>query len=413
MLGALPGQAREASHHLPDAYMTPTPPAHARLTPALVLLFAFCCGAIVANIYYSQPIIELIAPAVGLSAHGASLVVSLTQVGYALGLFLLVPLADLLENRRLILATVVLAAISLLGAAFTTRADVFLGISLLIGFSSVSVQMLIPMATHMAPEAIRGRVVGNIMSGLLLGILLARPIASVVADHLGWRAVFILAALAMVAILALLAFTLPRRQPAHSATYGALLLSMAQLLRRYPALRERARYQALMFAVFSLFWTTVPIELSRVYGLSQTQIALFALVGAMGAVAAPVAGRLADAGHSRAATLLGLLLAPVALLVGLLPGPGVLWLGLTGVLLDFAVQMSMVTGQRVIYDLDAQSRARLNGLYVTSIFIGGALGSAFASSLYERAGWAGVVALGTALPLVALALFCWRSRARS
>ncbi|WP_263263771.1 MFS transporter [Pseudomonas sp. RIT-PI-S] len=392
--------------------MTSTSPGHPPLTSALVLLFAFCCGAIVANIYYSQPILELIAPAIGLSAHAASLVVSLTQVGYALGLFLLVPLADLLENRRLILATLVLAVLSLLGAAFSARADAFLAISLLIGFSSVAVQMLIPMAAHMAPEAIRGRVVGNIMSGLLLGILLARPLASVIADHLGWRAVFIVAAAAMVAILALLAFTLPRRQPAHSASYGQLLLSMALLLKRYPALRERAFYQALMFAAFSLFWTTVPVELARVYGLSQTQIALFALVGAMGAVAAPVAGRLADAGHSRAATLLAMLLAPVAFALGEWPGGGVLCLALTGVLLDFGVQMSMVTGQRIIYGLDAHSRARLNGLYVTSIFIGGALGSAFASSLYERAGWGGVVALGMALPLLGLAVFLARSRGR-
>lgn len=392
----------------------PSPaPVHTPLTSGLVLLFAFCCGAIVANIYYSQPIIELIAPAVGLSAHGASLVVSLTQVGYALGLFLLVPLADLLENRRLILATVVVAGLSLLAAAFSQRADVFLGISLLIGFSSVAVQMLIPMAAHMAPEAVRGRVVGNIMSGLLLGILLARPMASLIADHLGWRAVYILAAVAMLAILTLLALTLPRRQPAHAATYGQLLVSMVRLLARYPALRERAYYQALMFAAFSLFWTTVPIELSRVYGLSQTHIALFALVGAMGAVAAPIAGRLADAGHGQTATLLALLLAPVAFLLALLPGNGVLWLALTGVVLDFAVQMSMVTGQRLIYTLDAQSRARLNGLYVTSIFIGGALGSAFASSLYERAGWAGVIAIGAALPLVGLAIFMYHARGRS
>jgi len=392
--------------------MTASTPEHPPLTSALVLLFAFCCGAIVANIYYSQPIIELIAPAIGLSAHGASLVVSLTQVGYALGLFLLVPLADLLENRRLILATVVLSALSLLGAAFTVRADVFLAISLLIGFSSVAVQMLIPMAAHMAPEASRGRVVGNIMSGLILGILLARPVASVVADHLGWRAVFIVAAGVSVAILALLAFTLPRRQPAHSASYGELLLSMLQLLKRFPALRERALYQALMFGAFSLFWTTVPVELTRVYGLSQTQIAVFALVGAIGAVAAPIAGRLADAGHGQAATLLALVLAPLAFLLGWLP-KGVIALAITGLVLDFAVQMSMVTGQRIIYELDASSRARLNGLYVTSIFIGGALGSAFASSLYERAGWGGIVALGMALPALGLVIFALQWRRRS
>lgn len=385
-------------------------PAHTPLTPALVILFAFCCGAIVGNIYYSQPILELIAPTVGLSAHQASLVVSLTQAGYALGLFLLVPLADLLENRRLILATVVLAAASLLAAAVTTRADAFLGVSLLIGFSSVSVQMLIPMAAHMAPEQNRGRVVGNVMSGLILGILLARPLASLIADHLGWRAVFMVAAVAMLAILTLLAFTLPARRPSHTASYGALLLSMLQLLRRHPALRERAFYQALMFAAFSLFWTTVPLELSRQQGLSQSQIGLFALVGAMGAIAAPLAGRLADAGHGRAASLLALMLAPLAFGLGLLPSGGVFWLAMTGVLLDFAVQMSMVTGQRIIYDLDASSRARLNGLYVTSIFVGGALGSAFASSLYERAGWFGIVSAGIALPTLGLVVFLSRWR---
>ncbi|MCF5282856.1 MFS transporter, partial [Pseudomonas syringae] len=160
------------------------------MTPAMVMLFAFCCGAIVANIYYAQPIIELIAPDIGLSSTAASLIVSLTQIGYALGLFFLVPLGDLLENRRLMLVTTVVAILSLLGAAFAEQPNVVLLVSLLVGFSSVSVQMLIPLAAHLAPEESRGRVVGGIMGGLLLGILLARPIASLVADHFGWRAVF-------------------------------------------------------------------------------------------------------------------------------------------------------------------------------------------------------------------------------
>lgn len=146
------------------------------MTPAMVMLFAFCCGAIVANIYYAQPIIELIAPDIGLSSTAASLIVSLTQIGYALGLFFLVPLGDLLENRRLMLITTAVAVLSLLGAAFAEQPNLFLLVSLLVGFSSVSVQMLIPLAAHLAPEESRGRVVGGIMGGLLLGILLARPI---------------------------------------------------------------------------------------------------------------------------------------------------------------------------------------------------------------------------------------------
>nr|WP_314584481.1 MFS transporter [uncultured Pseudomonas sp.] len=387
--------------------LTSTLQAPARgLTRAMVLLFAFCCGAIVANLYYAQPIVELIAPDLGLSASSASLIVSLTQVGYALGLLFLVPLSDLIENRRLMIATAVVAAASLLGAATMEHANGFLLVSLIVGFSSVSVQMLIPLAAHLAPEQSRGQVVGNIMSGLLLGILLARPLSSLVADHFGWRAVFMYAAVVMLAIIAVLALTIPRRVPDHKASYGQLLKSLVTLMGRHAVLRQRALYQGLLFAAFSLFWTAVPVELARHYGLSQSQIALFALVGAIGAIAAPIAGRLADAGLTQRASLIALMLAPVAFLLGLSkPGYSVIGLAVTGVLLDFAVQMSMVLGQRAIYALDPASRGRLNALYMTSIFVGGAIGSALASGLYERHGWEGVITLGAGLPVLALLVF--------
>ncbi|RJX74120.1 MFS transporter [Pseudomonas sp. LS-2] len=376
------------------------------LTRAMVLLFAFCCGAIVANLYYAQPIVELIAPDLGLSPGSASLIVSLTQIGYALGLLFLVPLSDLVENRTLMIATAVVASISLLGAATMEHATGFLLVSLIVGFSSVSVQMLIPLAAHLAPEKSRGQVVGNIMSGLLLGILLARPLSSLVADHFGWRAVFMGAAGVMLAIIGVLAVNIPKRVPDHKASYGQLLASLVTLLRRHPVLRQRALYQGLLFAAFSLFWTAVPVELARHHGLSQTQIAVFALVGAIGAIAAPLAGRLADAGLTRRASALAMILAPVAFAWGLTePGYSIVGLAITGVLLDFAVQMNMVLGQRAVYALDPASRGRLNALYMTSIFVGGAIGSALASSLYEHHGWQGVIALGTALPLLALAIF--------
>jgi predicted MFS family arabinose efflux permease len=387
--------------------LTPTLKAPAlELSRAMVLLFAFCCGAIVANLYYAQPIVELIAPDLGLSSSSASLIVSLTQIGYALGLLFLVPLSDLVENRKLMIATVVVAGASLLAAAMLQHANGFLLVSLVIGFSSVSVQMLIPLAAHLAPEQSRGQVVGNIMSGLLLGILLARPLSSLVADHFGWRAVFMYAAVVMLAIVAVLALTIPKRVPDHKASYGELLTSLVTLLRRHAVLRQRALYQGLLFAAFSLFWTAVPMELARRFGLSQTQIAVFALVGAMGAIAAPMAGRLADKGLTQRASLVALVLAPVAFLLGLkAPGYSVIGLALTGVLLDFAVQMSMVLGQRAIYALDPASRGRLNALYMTSIFIGGAVGSALASGLYEHYGWQGVIALGAGLPVLALVVF--------
>lgn len=381
-----------------------TPPH--TLTRGLVLLFAFCCGAIVANIYYAQPIVELIAPDIGLSAHSASLIVSLTQVGYALGLLFLVPLADLIENRKLMLATTVVATASLLTAAMSDHANAFLAISLLIGLSSVSVQMLIPLAAHLAPEQTRGQVVGNIMGGLLLGILLARPLSSVIADHFGWRVVFMGAAAMMLAITLVMALTIPSRTPDHKASYGQLLGSLLTLLRKHPMLRQRALYQGLLFAAFSLFWTSVPIELSRQHGLSQSQIAIFALVGAIGAIAAPFAGRLADAGHTQRASLVAMVLAPLAFLIGLSqPGYSIIGLAITGILLDFAVQLNMVLGQRAVYALDPASRGRLNALYMTSIFIGGAIGSALASSIYEQVGWHGVILLGAGLPIIALIVF--------
>ncbi|GAB0065189.1 MFS transporter [Pseudomonas syringae] len=378
----------------------------------MVMLFAFCCGAIVANIYYAQPIIELIAPDIGLSSTAASLIVSLTQIGYALGLFFLVPLGDLLENRRLMLVTTVVSILSLLGAAFAEQPNVFLLVSLLVGFSSVSVQMLIPLAAHLAPEESRGRVVGGIMGGLLLGILLARPIASLVADHFGWRAVFGSAAVVMIGISVVLATTMPKRLPDHRASYGQLLFSLWTLLRTQPVLRQRAFYQACMFATFSLFWTAVPLELSRNHGLSQSQIAIFALIGAIGAIAAPISGRLADAGYTRIASLGALLFGALSFLPGLVhPAYSVIGLAITGVVLDFCVQTSMVLGQRTIYALDAASRSRLNALYMTSIFIGGAIGSAVASPLFDHGGWSWVLIAGTALPLIAL-LALLRDRSR-
>ncbi|KAF1030495.1 MAG: putative transporter [Pseudomonas sp.] len=381
------------------------------MTRGMVMLFAFCCGAIVANIYYTQPIIELIAPDIGLSPTLASLIVSLTQIGYALGLFFLVPLGDLLENRRLMIATNLVAIASLLGAALTRQPNLFLLVSLLIGFSSVSVQILIPLAAHLAPAETRGRVVGSIMGGLLLGILLARPVSSLVADHFGWRAMFMAAAAVMVFISGVFLLTIPKRQPDHSASYGQLLGSLGTLLRQQPLLRQRAFYQGCMFATFSLFWTAAPLELVRNHGLSQSAIAIFALVGAIGAVAAPIAGRLADAGHTHKASLLAMLFGALSFVPALIhPMYSVIGLAVTGVILDFCVQMNMVLGQRTIYALDANSRGRLNALYMTSIFIGGATGSAIASSVYEHGGWLGVMLVGSAFPLVALVRFLSASR---
>ncbi len=378
----------------------PTHPASTlRMTPAMVFVFALCCGVIVANIYYAQPIIDL-------SPRAASLTVSLTQVGYAIGLFFIVPLADLVENRRLLIVMTIVSMISLGIAALVRQPAVFLLVSLLIGFSSVSVQVLVPLAAHFAPDASRGRVVGNVMSGLMLGILLSRPFASFVADRFGWHVVFGSAAVAMIVIAIVFMAFVPPRRPNHTATYGGLLRSLGTLFMRMPVLRRRAFFQGCMFASFSLFWTAAPLELAQHYGYSQSRIAVFALIGALGAIAAPISGRLADAGHTRIGTLLAMVFAVVGFWpIGIWPSLGVLGLVTTGVLLDFCVQMNMVLGQREIYALDAHSRGRLNALYMTSIFIGGSLGSLIASPLYTHGGWPTVLMAGSLFPLLALLRF--------
>jgi predicted MFS family arabinose efflux permease len=378
----------------------------------MVTLLAAACGIVVANIYYAQPLVGLIGPDVGLRPRNASLIVSLTQLGYAAGLLLLVPLGDLVETRRLVIVTIAASIPALLLAGSARSGLVMLVAAALIGVTSVAVQMLVPMAAHMAPDYKRGRVVGNVMSGLLLGILLARPVASMIADFFGWRAVFYASAVVMIGMIVLLRFTLPRRQPGAKHNYGELLVSLFALPFTMPVLRQRAAYHAAAFAGFSLFWTGIPLLLAREFHYTQSGIAAFALVGAAGALAAPVVGHMADRGHSAIGTVCALLAMTGAFLLALAGGwsHSVILLALSGVLLDAGVQSNLVFGQRAIYTLAPEMRSRLNGMFMAIFFAGGAAGSALTSPVLVHFGWPGICALGGVLPLGALAYFWAASR---
>jgi predicted MFS family arabinose efflux permease len=375
---------------------------------ALVFLLAASCGIIVANIYYAQPLVGLIAPSIGLSPRTASVIVTLTQLGYAAGLLLLVPLGDIVENRLLLTVCVACAILPLLAAGLAHSGGLFLAASAAIGLTSVAVQMLVPLAANLAPDHLRGRIVGNVMSGLLLGILLARPAASLIADAFGWRAVFFASAVLMFGLAIVFRSVLPARRPEASHRYGALLVSLLVLPLREPVLRRRAAYQFAAFGCFSLFWTAAPLLLSSRFGYSQAGIAIFALVGAAGALAAPVAGRLADRDFGRGGTAVALLMVVAAFL---LAAGGGLWLhsvvalALAGVLLDSGVQACLVFGQRAIYGLAPSMRSRLNGIFMAMFFCGGALGSALTSPVLTHFGWSGICAMGVAAPLSALAYF--------
>ncbi len=375
----------------------------------LTLLLATACGLIAANIYYAQPLVGPISASMGLSPRAAGLIVTMTQAGYGAGLLLIAPLGNLVENRSLVLSILGLAVLALLGAALSTHGRAFLAAALLIGIGSVAVQVLVPYAAHLAPEAIRGRVVGNVMSGLMLGIMLARPAASLVADALSWHAVFFASAAVMTGLAVVLRVALPRRQPAPGLRYGELLASMGRLARHKPVLQRRAIYHACLFATFSLFWTTVPLLLADTFHLSQRGIALFALAGVAGAIAAPIAGRAADHGWSKPATGLAMLAVAASLLLSLLGHSGsnasLAALVLAAILLDFGVTANGVLGQRAIYTLGATVRGRLNGLYMATFFAGGAIGSALGGWSYAEGGWSLAMGAGLVMPVLALACF--------
>ncbi|MCU7668373.1 MFS transporter [Bacillus thuringiensis] len=380
------------------------------ISSGLIILLATACGIIVANLYYAQPLIGLISNEIGLSNSSAGLIVTLTQIGYVVGLLFLVPLGDIVENKKLILILLFLSAFALISMVFVKSATLLLIASFFIGLGSVAAQVLVPLVSYLSSENARGRVVGNVMSGLLLGIMLARPISSLVADMWGWNAIFALSATVIIVLAFVLSKVLTTRKPKAKTNYIALLNSMWQLLRTTPILRRRAIYHACVFGAFSLFWTTVPLLLSSpAFHFSQTAIALYALVGITGAIAAPIGGRLADLGWTRPATGIALTVVIISLILPLFiqsSSPfGIAVLVIAAILLDMGVSANLVLSQRLIFSLSPEIRSRLNGLFMAIFFLGGAVGSFIGGWAYALGGWNLTLWIGIAFPTIALLYF--------
>lgn len=383
----------------------PSPSEGTGLSRRLTVVLAVACGAVVANLYYAQPLLHAIATGLHTSAVGAGLVVTLSQVGYAVGLAFVVPLGDIARRRWLLVALLGVAAVSLVAAAAAPTLAL-LGVAMTVaGLSSVVAQILIPLAATLANDRARGQVVGTVMTGLLLGVLLARTAAGLVAQLTSWRVVFLVAAGVMVALAGVLAREVPDLAPVSSLRYPQLLLSVGRLIRREPVLRRRCLLGGLGFAAFSVFWTSMAFLLSGApYHYSPVVIGLFGLAGAAGALAAGRAGRLGDRGHAGTATV-GFATVTVLAFAVLAAGTWSLAAVIVGVvLLDLGVQGLQVTNQSEIYRLAPQARSRVTTAYMTSYFIGGAAGSAAGAGVYGAAGWGGVCALGGGIALVALAV---------
>ena len=373
----------------------------------LVAILTLAAGALIANLYYAQPLVAAIGPAVGISRDLAGSIVSMTQIGYGIGLFFIVSLADLVENKRLVLVTMGLTTLGLLAAAAATGAPSFFVASLVIGVCSSGAQVLLPFVAHLIPPARRGRTVGKVMAGVLTGIMLARPIALFVSAALGWRAVFLISAAAMVAIGLALLRMMPTYRPTSGTPYSRILSSMLSVMRTMPAVRWRATYQALMFCAFNMFWTAVPLFLADRFHLGERGIGVFALAGCGGALVAPWAGRLADAGRSRGTTLAAMSVLMLSFLASCWTTEGamaLIVLTVLAVLIDAAIQANQVVGQRVIFSVAAERRGRVNAIYMTCLFIGAAIGSVLGTATYHRGGWPATAGTGVAIGAALLVL---------
>ncbi len=382
------------------------------LSGKIVFIMAVACGISVANLYWAQPLLDTIGGAFHVGTTVAGMIVTFTQLGYVIGLIFIVPLGDLLERKRLIVSISLLIFVALVIAAVAPTIHFFLVASLIVGVTSVVVQILVPFAATLAMDHERGKVVGQVMSGTLLGILFARTVAGLVSEVAGWRAVFGLAAILTLVLTVILARSLPKYEHSLDISYPRLLHSIGHLVRTEKTLRLRSVYGALVFADFSVLWTSLTFLLAGApYHYSDAIIGLFGLVGAAGAIAANVAGRLADKGFANRTTIVLLLINVIAFIL-MIPGSTHIFPIIIGILiLDAGVQGTHITNQSEIYRLRPEARSRLTTAYMTSYFTGGAIGSATSAAIYASHGWLGVCILGAAYAIAAVIFWIFEQTA--
>ena len=388
--------------------MTPTP-LTSRAAGWVIFILALGAGFSVAAIYYAQPLLPLIGANLHLSVEGMGLVPTLTQAGYALGILFLLPLGDRHDRRKLILMKSAALAVLLLLCSLTGQLTSLLMVSLLIGMAATMAQDIVPAAAILAPAGKQGKMVGTVMTGLLLGILLSRTVSGLVGALFGWRVMYQAAAVSIALIGPLMWRVLPRFEIHSNLTYPQLMKSMAHLWKRYPALRRAAFAQGFLSIAFSAFWSTLAVMLLAHYQMGSAVAGGFGIAGAAGALAAPLAGGLADKFGAEKVTQMGAALVTVSfammfLLPALPPHGQLILIAISAVGFDLGLQSSLVAHQNLVYGLEPQARGRLNALLFTGVFIGMSLGSVLGSKLYVIAGWSGVVTLAVITGAIALGI---------
>ena len=377
----------------------------------MVRLMATMVGVTVANNYYVQPLLADIAEHFGLTVTKAGALAMSAQIGTAFGMFLFVPLGDKFERRSLTSNLLLAAAFSLVLVA-TAMSAPWLSVALFaVGATAATVHVLVPFAAHLAAPWERGRVVGTVLGGLLFGVLLARTFSGSLGAVLGWRAVFWVAAAAMLALSVIARWKLPKDAPETPISWPALMHSAFELVRRHAMLREAACLGALSFSAFTAFWTTLVFFLqSPAYGYGSVAAGLFGLVGAAGASGAPFVGHLADKYGARATIRIALWMTLISFAILGLFGKSLTGLILGVVAMDLGIQSSHVSNQTRIYRIDPNARSRLNMVYMVCYFIGGAIGSYFGTVAWHLYGWLGVCGFGAASQVLALIVLALSGR---
>ncbi|MCW3463851.1 MFS transporter [Chitinophaga nivalis] len=367
---------------------------------------AMCTGLIVANIYYSQPLLVLMSEEFRVSESNAGQVTFFTQIGYALGLLFCVPLGDKLERKGQIIVMTLTAVLALIAAGFSVNITMLKVTGLLIGFTSVVPQLILPLAANLSDPASRGKVIGTIMSGLLVGILLSRTLSGIIGHHFGWRAMFWIAAGISGLLVVIMLFSFPKSKPHFAGTYGDLMKSLLTLIREQPMLREASAINACCFAMFGLFWTTVVFLLSgQPFNYTSEQIGLMGLAAAAGALGAPLVGRIADKKNPRIAIGYGIIFLFAGYFLFYVFQTNIIGIVVGIIAIDLGLQGIHVSNQTRIYTLLPEARNRLNTVFMTASFIGTSIGSGIGLWVWSVAQWNGVCIAGTSLITVALIIY--------
>ncbi|WP_316793528.1 MFS transporter [Pedobacter frigoris] len=371
-----------------------------KLSRTDILLMAFCTGLIVANIYYCQPLVILVAREFGLTESTAGKISYLTQAGYALGLFLIVPLGDMFERKKQILLITGLAVAALLLAGFSHSFFLLQVACVLIGASSIVPQLILPMAANLSSDEERGQTIGIIMSGLLIGILASRAVSGSIGFIWGWRSVYFMAAAICTLLLGLMARRFPVSKPSFQGTYGELMSSMWHYVKTQPVLREASLINFLAFAILSAFWTTMVLFLANPpFSFQTLQIGLFGIAGAAGALAAPLVGKLSGGKNPRKNLIIGLSLQLISILTFYFTGNHLFLFVIGIILIDIGQQAIHVTNQTRIYAILPEARNRLNTVFMSISFVGASVGSALGLWLWDKGQWP-LFCLGSAIVII-------------